>query len=198
MRVLVGCEFSGIVRDAFLAHGHDAWSCDLLPTERPGPHIQDDILAHLDEGWDLGVFHPPCTFLTVAANGWHARRPERQAKREQAFEFFMQLYRAPIARVCVENPIGVVSTLFRPADQIIQPWMFGNEQRKGTCLWMRRLPGILPTKVVEPEKVKGTSPKGKKYYSMNWLPQSDERWKIRSRTFPGVAAAMAEQWGILT
>jgi hypothetical protein len=170
----------------------------LLPTERPGPHIQGDVLEHLDEGWGLGIFHPPCTFLTVAANGWHARRPERQAKREQAFEFFMQLYRAPIARVCVENPIGVVSTLFRPADQIIQPWMFGNEQRKGTCLWMRRLPGILPTKVVEPESVKGISPKGKKYYSMNWLPQSDERWKIRSRTFPGVAAAMAEQWGILT
>lgn len=195
MRVLVACEFSGAVRDAFRALGHDAVSCDLLPTEKPGPHMQGDVLTLLDGEWDLMIAHPPCTYLTVAANGWHARRPERQPLREEAAAFFMALYNAPIARVCIENPIGVMSTLFRKPDQIVQPWQYGHPERKATCFWTRGLPKLTPSNVVEPETVKGLSPKGKKYYSLNWLRQNEERWKIRSRTFTGIAAAMASQWG---
>lgn len=196
MRVLVACEFSGIVRDAFRARGHDAVSCDLLPSEAPGPHMQGDVLDLIDGGdFDLMIAHPPCTYLTVAANGWHAKRPERQPLREEAAEFFMRLYNAPIPRVCVENPIGVMSTLFRKPDQIVQPWQYGHQERKATCFWLRGLPPLTPTDVREPEGVKGVSPKGKKYYALNWLPQNEERWKIRSRTFAGIAAAMAEQWG---
>lgn len=197
MRVLIACEFSGIVRDAFRSRGHDAVSCDLLPSETPGPHMQGDILSLLDDSWDLMIAHPPCTYLTVAANGWHARRPERAPLREDAAEFFMALYNAPIPRVCIENPIGVMSTRFRKPDQIVQPWMFGHDTRKATCFWLRGLPRLLPTEVVAPETVKGTSPKGKKYYALNWLPANAERWKIRSRTFQGIANAFASQWGSL-
>ena len=196
MRVLVACEFSGIVRDAFAARGHDAWSCDLLPSERPKLwHIQGDVLDVIHEGWDLIIAHPPCTYLTIAANGWHARRPERQGLRENAAAFFMALYDAPAPHVAVENPVGVMSTLFRKPDQVVQPWQFGHETRKATCFWLRGLPLLKPTKIVEPETVKGTSPKGKKYYSLNWLPANADRWKIRSRTFQGIADAMADQWG---
>lgn len=198
MRVLVACEFSGRVRDAFIARGHDAWSCDLLPSESPRLwHIQGDVLKVIEQGWDLIIAHPPCTYLTVAANGWHARRPEREPLRQEAAAFFMALYNAPAPMVCVENPVGVMSTLFRKPDQVIQPWMFGHPERKATCLWLRGLPPLTPTKPVEPETVKGLSPKGKKYYSLNWLPASEDRWKIRSRTFQGIADAMAEQWGAL-
>lgn len=196
MRVLVACEFSGVVRDAFRALGHDAVSCDLLPSEAPGPHMQGDVRDLLYGGdFDLMIAHPPCTYLTVAANGWHARRPERQPLREEAAEFFMLLYNAPIPRVCVENPVGVMSTLFRKPDQVIQPHWFGHPERKATCLWLRGLEPLQATNRVEPEQVKGLSPKGKKYYSLNWLPAGPERWKIRSRTFSGIAHAMATQWG---
>lgn len=195
MRVLVACEFSGIVRDAFAARGHDAWSCDLLPTERDGQHIQADVLKVVSWGWDLIVAHPPCTYLTIAANGWHARRPEREPLRVKAADFFMRLYNAPAPRIAVENPVGVMSSRFRKPDQVVQPHWFGHPERKATCFWLRGLPPLLPTNKVEPEAVKGVSPKGKKYYAMNWLPQSKDRWKIRSRTFQGIADAMAEQWG---
>jgi hypothetical protein len=208
MKVLVACEFSGIVRDAFRRRGHDAWSCDLLPCERdPQWHIQGDVLPHLADGWDLMIAHPPCTYLTVAANGWHKKRPERAPLREAALAFFIALYNAPVPRVCVENPVGIVSSRFRKPDQIVQPHWFGNPQRKATCFWLRNLPPLEHRETielfggkthVEPEAVMGVSPKGKKYYSMNWLPQSDERWRIRSRTFQGIADAMAEQWGSLT
>lgn len=194
MRVLVGCEFSGTVRDAFSALGHNAWSCDLLPTDVPGQHIQGDVLEILGDGWDLAIFHPPCTYLTVAANGWHAKSPEREPLRVEAAQFFMDCYNAPIRRICVENPVGVMSTRFRAPDQIIQPWMFGHPDRKATCFWLRGLPELQATNRVAPEEVKGVSPKGKKYYSMNWLPQTKDRWKIRSKTFPGIARAMADQW----
>lgn len=202
-RALIACEFSGRVRDAFAALGWEAWSCDFLPTETLGNHIQGDVLAVLNQDWDLMIAHPPCTYLTVAANGWHKKRPERQPLRDEAFRFFMELYNAPIERVCVENPVGVVSTLFRKPDQVIQPHWFGHRERKATCLWLKGLPPLehrherelFGDKThVEPETVKGMSPKGKKYYSLNWLPQNEERWKIRSRTFPGIAKAMAEQW----
>jgi hypothetical protein len=197
MRVLVACEFSGVVREAFKAKGHDAWSCDLLRSDIPSDHhIIGDIRYVLGPEWDLLIAHPPCTYLTVAANGWHRKFFSiRQPKREEAADFFMYLYNYPIYKVCVENPIGVMSSLFRKPDQIIQPWQYGHDTRKATCLWLKGLPKLVPTNIVSPETVKGTSPKGKKYYSMNWLPQSDERWKIRSRTFQGVADAMAEQWG---
>lgn len=196
LRVLVACEFSGIVRDAFKARGHDAWSCDLLPTERPGNHIQGDVLAILGDGWDLMVAHPPCTYLTVAANGHHKRDLARRAPlREEAIEFFLKLFHSSIPKVGIENPVGVLSSRFRKPDQIIQPWQFGHDTRKATCFWTRGLPKLVPTKIVEPETVKGLSPKGKKYYSLNWLPAGPQRWKIRSRTFAGIADAMASQWG---
>lgn len=195
MRVLVACEFSGIVRDAFAALGHDAWSCDLLPSERPGNHIQGNVFDIILDEWDLMIGHPPCTYLTVAANGWHARRPERAPLREKAIRFFTTLLEEPIGKICLENPVGVLSSRFRKPDQIIQPWQFGHETRKATCLWLKNLPLLKPTNIVEPEIVKGTSPKGKKYYGLNWLPQTEDRWKIRSRTFEGIGRAMAEQWG---
>jgi hypothetical protein len=195
--VLVACEFSAVVRDAFARRGHDAWSCDLLPTEgAPLWHMQRDVLDLIREPWDLIIAHPPCTYLTVAANGWHARRPEREQLRQEAVAFFMALYNAPSPRVAVENPVGVMSTLFRKPDQVIQPWMFGHRTRKAICLWLRGLPKLVPTKQVKPETVKGVSPKGKKYYSLNWLPASPDRWKIRSRFFKGIAEAMADQWGM--
>lgn len=199
MRVLVACEFSGRVSDAFLENGHDAWSCDLIPSESSSErHILGNALDILDDGWDLMIAHPPCTYLTVAANGWHARRPERQPLREEAAAFFMALYNAPIARVAVENPIGVMSTLFRKPDQIIQPCQFGHPERKATCLWLKGLPVLSPTKMVEPEgPVHIDSTTGKRRYSLDYLPGNAERWKIRSRTFQGIADAMADQWGSL-
>lgn len=198
LRVLVGCEFSGVVREAFRKRGHDAVSCDLLPTEIPGQHIQGDVLEFLDSpsgrGIDLLIAHPPCTYLTIAANGW-AKQPGRAEKRAAAIRFFVALHDADVPRVCVENPIGILSTEFRKPDQIIQPHWFGHDTRKATCLWLRGLPPLMATALTIPESVKGVSPKGKKYYSLNWLPRNDERWKIRSRTFQGVADAFAEQWG---
>lgn len=200
MRVLIACEFSGVVRDAFSARGHDAMSCDLLPTESPGVHYEGDVfecVRQFPEGWfDLMVAHPPCTYLTVAGNGW-ANRPGRAELMHDAVRFFKALYDLPIEKVCLENPVGRLSTLFRKPDQYIQPWQFGHETRKATGLWLRGLPKLTPTNIIEPEAVKGVSPKGKKYYSLNWLPQTEDRWKIRSRFFPGVAAAMADQWGEL-
>jgi site-specific DNA-cytosine methylase len=199
MRVLVACEFSGIVRDAFAKRGHDAWSCDLLPTEREGKHIQGDVLNISDEGWDLMIAHPPCTYLTVSGNKWMKpefadRFPDRPQQRKDAIDFVMALANAPIEKICIENPIGVMSTQWRRPDQIIQPYFFGDPVPKSTCLWLKNLPKLLPTNMVEPEFIIGKRD-GKKYSLIHYqTPNDPDRWKIRSRTFQGIANAMANQW----
>lgn len=181
MSVLVACEFSGIVRDAFIARGHDAVSCDLLPTERPGPHIQGDVLAVLNNGWDMMIAHPPCTYLAVSGARWMAGRPE---KVEAALRFVRALMDAPIPRKAIENPVSIISSRIRKPDQIIQPWQFGHGETKATCLWLCGLPKLTPTQIVE-----GRTPR------VHRVPPGPDRWKERSRTYPGIAAAMAEQWG---
>jgi hypothetical protein len=196
VRVLVGCEESGVVRDAFLARGHDAWSCDILPTSSPGPHIQDDVLNHLADGWDLAIFHPPCTKLCVSGALWHKRDREAVTR---ALDFVRRLMAAPIERWCIENPVSIISSQIRQPDQIIHPWQFGDPDEKTTCLWMRRLPGLFPTKVVEPIYVKSGT--GRRWSRFFWETSTkykagEERSRARSRTFPGIAAAMSEQWGI--
>lgn len=190
MRVLVACEFSGVVRDAFRARGHDAWSCDLLPTEQSGPHLQWDIAELLDWPnsllnacgipWDLMVAHPPCTHLTRAGDRWYANSPER----EQAVEFVRTLATAPIPRIAIENPRGALSRLWRKPDQVIQPWMFGHGETKATCLWLKNLPPLMATAPVE-----GREPR------VHYAAPGPDRWKERSRTLAGIAAAMADQWG---
>jgi hypothetical protein len=194
VKVLIACEFSGVVRDAFAALGHDAWSCDLLPSESPGKHIQGDAIAAATSGpWDLMIAHPPCTYLSVSGLHWNKRRPERGAKTAEAFEFFMALWNVPIPRKAIENPIGCMSRLWRKPDQIIQPWQFGHDASKATCLWLKGLPLLTPTDVL---------PGGRKARranqtasGQNKLGPSPDRWKLRSMTYPGIAKAMAEQWG---
>jgi hypothetical protein len=188
MRVLVACEYSGTVREAFRALGHDAMSCDLLPTEREGPHHQGDVFDVIGDGWDLMIAHPPCTFLTVSGNKWMKpefadRFPTRHKDREDALEFVRALMAAPIPRIAVENPISVISSRIRKPDQVIQPWMFGHGEVKATCLWLKGLPKIKPTNIVT-----GRADR------LHRLPPGPDRWKERSRTFAGIAQAMAEQW----
>jgi len=186
MRVLVACEFSGVVRDAFLAQGHEALSVDLLPSERPGPHLIGDATLALLEPWDLVIAHPPCTYLCNSGSRWMKDNPERQGKAREAAAFFLKCLRANSPRVCVENPImhHWGRETIRMHDQIIQPWMFGHHEVKRSCLWLKGLPELKPTKVVY-----GTQAK-------SWLaPDSKDRWKNRSRTLTGVAEAMADQWG---
>jgi hypothetical protein len=193
VRVLVACEFSGRVRDAFRALGHDAWSCDLLPTETPGPHIQVDVLQTLGEGWDLVVAHPPCTYLASSGLHWNTRRPERTALTEEALAFVLALVDAPIPRIAVENPIGCLSTRWRKPDQIIQPWQFGHDASKATCLWLKGLPLLQPTDVLPGGRTArraNQTPSGQ-----NRLAPSPTRWKERSVTYSGIATAMAAQWG---
>ena len=179
MRVLVACEFSGIVRDAFRARGHNAWSCDLLATEQDGPHIYGDILEVMGWGWDLMIAHPPCTTLCRAGDRWYNRSPERQA----ALEFVLALYDAPVPRIAIENPRGL-NRHWRQADQVIQPWMFGHGETKATCLWLKNLPPLMAT-AVRSERVP----------RVFFAAPGPERWKERSRTLPGIAQAMADQWG---
>lgn len=205
MRVLVACEFSGIVRDAFAARGHDAWSCDLLPTERPGNHIQDDVLLHLDEDWDLMIAHPPCTDLAASGARWFAQK-RRDGRQQRGAEFFLALAECRIPKRCVENPVGVMSRLYRKPSQIVQPYWFGDSVQKATCLWLTNLTLLQKTRVVDRGMIY-VDPRGHKhggehtlrakraYSPLMLLPRTEERWKIRSRTFPGIAAAMAEQWG---
>ena len=181
MKVLVACEFSGIVRDAFKARRHDAWSCDLLPTEREGQHIQDDVLKHLDEGWDLMIAHPPCTRLAVSGARWF--KDNRQGQYD-AIGFFLQFAYSKIQKICIENPIGIMSSLYRKPDQIIQPWQFGHGETKATCLWLKGLPKLVATNIVP-----GRTPR------VHHESPGPNRWKNRSRTFRGIADAMAEQWG---
>lgn len=181
MRVLVACEFSGVVRSAFRALGHDAWSCDLLPAEDDSEfHYQADVLGLLTRDWDLMVAFPPCTFLAVSGARWFKGRVPQQ---KNALAFVVRLLEAPIPRIALENPIGVISTQIRRPDQIVQPWMFGHGETKATCLWLKGLPKLIPTEVVE-----GSVPR-----AHHAVPGPD-RWKERSRTLPGIAKAMATQW----
>ena len=182
MRVLVACEFSGIVRDAFANKGHNAISCDLLPTEHPGQHYQGDIRDILNDEWDLMIAHPPCTYLAVSGARWFKQRQQEQ---KEALDFIRLLLDAPIHRIALENPIGVISTKIRKPDQIVQPWMFGHGETKATCLWLKNLPLLKPTNIVEGRE-------GRVWKE----PPSPNRWKNRSRTLPGIAAAMADQWGL--
>lgn len=193
MRVLVACEYSGRVRDAFLAKGHDAWSCDLLPTDRPGPHYEGDVRDLLDGEWDLMIAHPPCTHLASSGSRWFK---DKQLEQAEALTFVRTLLEAPISRICLENPVSVISTRVRKPDQIIQPWMFGHDASKKTCLWLKNLPLLEPTAVVEPRLVNGRPRWGNQMDSgQNRLGETKNRWKVRSETYQGVAEAMADQWG---
>lgn len=201
MHVLIGCEFSGIVRDAFIARGHDAVSCDLLPTEREGPHLQMDVLEVLDWGWDLAIFHPPCTYLTCAGNKYfkeeYAHRfPDRWLQRFAAVDFVYTLLACSVPRICLENPVGVISTYIRKPDQIIQPYQFGHTVRKTTCLWLKNLSPLCPTKTVEPWiKTNRNGKTASVVHDAALRLPPDDRWKFRSRTYWGIADAMADQWG---
>lgn len=193
MRILVACEFSGVVREAFAARGHEAWSCDLLPSEVHGRHIQGDVLGVLGDGWDLMIAFPPCTYLCSSGLHWNHRRPERAAQTEAALAFVRALLAAPIPRIALENPVGCISTRIRKPDQIIQPWQFGHPESKATCLWLKGLPVLVPTKVLE----KPASGRWENQTSsgQNRLGPSADRWKLRSATYAGVGQAMASQWG---
>lgn len=181
MRVLVACEFSGTVREAFAAQGHDAWSCDLLETETPGQHIVGDVLDVLGDGWDLMVAHPPCTHLAVSGARWWVDKQQEQA---DALEFVRALMAAPVDRIAIENPVSKISSAIRKPDQIVQPWQFGHGETKATCLWLKNLEPLRPTQVVE-----GREPK------VHHMAPGPNRWRERSRTYAGIAKAMAQQWG---
>lgn len=236
MKVLVGCEFSGTVREAFNRLGHDAWSCDLIDTEIPGQHIKGDVLELLGNGWDLAIFHPPCTHLAVSGARYFAAK-RADGRQQAALDFVRFLLDAPIPRIALENPVSIISTAIRKPDQVIQPWQFGHPESKATCLWLKGLPELKPTKILQPEWAKnpdGTDykdAKGKRYSpthyfagrmqrddgqlsllpdarreqrarwanqtasGQNKLGPSPDRWKLRSKTYQGIADAMAAQWG---
>ena len=178
--------------------GHDAMSCDLLPTDAPGPHYQGDVRDLLDDGWDLMIAHPPCTYLCSSGLHWNKRRPQRAQMTEDALEFVRQLLDAPINRIALENPVGCISTRIRKPDQTIQPWQFGHDASKATCLWLKNLPLLKPTLLVQGRLVNGRSRWGNQTDSgQNRLPPSEDRWKVRSETYEGIATAMANQWGCL-
>ena len=197
MKVLVACEYSGRVRDAFLARGHDAISCDLLPTDSPGPHYQGDVLELIRrEKFDLMVAHPPCTYLCSSGLHWNGRIPGRAEKTEEALDFVRALLFCDIPRIALENPTGCIGTRIRKSDQTIQPWQFGADASKATCLWLKGLPKLVPTSIVEPRIVNGKKRWGNQTDSgQNRLGPSDDRWKVRSETYVGIAEAMAAQWG---
>lgn len=185
-RVLVACEFSGTVRNAFTSAGWEAWSCDLLPSEKPGNHIQGDAMDAIQNHgpWDMMVAHPPCTHLAVSGSRWFK---DKRAEQAEALEFVRRLMEAPIPRIAIENPISVISSKIRKPDQIIQPWQFGHGETKATCLWLRGLPKLQPTNIVDGREAR-----------VHRMPPGPNRWKERSRTFQGIAEAMAEQWGNLS
>jgi hypothetical protein len=203
MKVLVACEYSGVVRDAFRRAGHSAWSCDLFPTDEASHfakyHFQKDVLSVIrTAGWmfDLLIAHPPCTYLCSSGLHWNKRTPGREQMTERSIRFVLALMAAPIERIAIENPIGRISTAVRKPEQIIQPWQFGEDASKATCLWLKNLPVLKPTKLVEPRIVNG-----KKRWSnqtdsgQNRLGPSPDRWRERSKTYLGIAEAMADQWG---
>jgi hypothetical protein len=181
MKVLIACEYSGAVRDAFIAQGHDAMSCDLLPTEQLGPHYQGDVRDLLNDGWELMIAHPPCTHLAVSGARWFK---DKQQEQTESLDFVRLLLDAPIEKIALENPISIISSRIRKPDQIVQPWMFGHGETKATCLWLKNLPKLEPTNIV-----KGREPK------VHRMSPGPDRWKERSRTYQGIANAMAQQWG---
>lgn len=181
MRVLVACEFSGAVRNAFLQRGHDAVSCDLLPSDTLGPHIQGDVLKILNDGWDMMIAHPPCTHLAVSGARWFKDKQQEQA---DALDFVRRLLDAPIPRIALENPISIISSRIRKPDQIIQPWQFGHGETKATCLWLKNLQTLTPTRIVQGREAK-----------VHKMPPGPDRWKKRSVTYLGIAEAMSRQWG---
>ena len=204
MKVLVACEYSGRVRDAFIKAGHEAISCDLVPTDAPGPHYQGDVMNIINDGWDLLIAFPPCTYLTLTGNKWFKpefadRFPQRHQQRKDAVDFFMKLAAIPIPKIAIENPIGVMSSIYRKPDQIIQPWQFGFPTTKATCLWLKGLPALKPTNIVDKGEVvisKSGNRMSRWYYETSKLPlKNGARAKARSVTFQGVADAMADQWG---
>lgn len=182
MRVLVACEYSGRVRDAFRSKGHEAISCDLLPTDVPGPHHQGPVEEILGDGWDLMIAHPPCTHLAVSGARWFKDKKEEQ---RQALDFVRLLLDSPVEKIALENPVSVISSHIRKPDQIIQPWQFGHGETKKTCLWLKNLPPLKATKIVEGRENR-----------IHRMPPSTDRWKLRSMTYQGIADAMADQWGI--
>ena len=181
MRVLVACEFSGRAREAFRLMGHDAWSCDLLPTDIHGQHIQGDVLSRLRDGWDLMIAHPPCTHLAVSGARWFIQKHKQQT---EALIFVQSLLDAPIERIALENPISIISSRIRKPDQIIQPWQFGHGEVKATCLWLKNLPKLVSTDIVDGRVAR-----------VHKEPPGPDRWKRRSVTYQGIADAMAAQWG---
>ena len=183
MRVLVACEYSGRVRDAFIRAGHDAVSCDLLPTEMPGPHYQGDVTDLLEDGWDMMIAHPPCTHLAVSGARWFKNKQVEQA---EALDFVRLLLNAPIDRIALENPVSIISSRIRKPTQTIQPWQFGHGESKATCLWLKNLPPLTPTNIVEGREAR-----------VHKMSPGPDRWKERSRTYTGIAQAMADQWGVL-
>lgn len=196
MKVLVACESSGIVRDAFRALGHDAMSCDLLPCDVPGPHYQGDVRDILGDGWDLLIAHPPCTYLCSSGMHWTTRGLRDPQLTEEAIAFVQLLMDVPIARIAIENPVGAISTRIRPADQYIQPYQFGDDASKKTGLWLKGLPLLRQTCAIAPRIVNGKPRWSNQTDSgQNKLPPSADRWKARSQTYQGIAAAMAAQWG---
>lgn len=202
MKVLVACEYSGRVRDAFIRGGHNAMSCDLLPTDAPGPHYQGDVRDVLYDGWDLLIAHPPCTYLTSAGLHWNKRRPERAQQTLDALDFVRLLLGAPIARIALENPVGCISSQIRKPDQTIQPYEFGEDASKATCLWLKGLPVITPTSRFAGRMVMHNGKLVERFENQtdggqNKLPPSVDRWKLRSTTYPGIAKAFADQWGPL-
>lgn len=183
MKVLVACEFSGTVREAFTKLGHEAVSCDLLSTDLPGRHYQGNVLDILNEGWDLMIAHPPCTHLAVSG-ARHFEQKRKDGRQKEGIDFFMQMINADIPKIAVENPISIMSSIYRKPDQIIQPWQFGHGETKSTCLWLKNLPKLVPTDIVEGREAR-----------IHLMPPSVDRWKLRSITYQGIADAMAEQWG---
>ncbi len=182
MKILIACEFSGTVREAFANLGHDVLSCDLLPTDKPGAHYQGNVMDIIDNGWDMMIAHPPCTHLAVSGARWFKDKKIEQAA---ALDFVRELMAANIDRICIENPISIISSKIRRPDQIIQPWMFGHGETKATCLWLKNLPPLVPTDIVEGREAK-----------VHKMPPSADRWKLRSKTYSGIAKAMAQQWGL--
>ena len=184
MRVLVACEYSGRVRDAFAKRGHTAVSCDLLPSDSPhGWHVQGDVLDILDKGWDLLIAHPPCTHLAVSG-ARHFAAKQASGVQQEALDFVRALLDAPIERIALENPVSIISSRIRKPDQVIQPWQFGHGETKATCLWLKNLPKLQPTNIVEGRENR-----------VHRMPPSADRWKKRSTTYQGIADAMASQWG---
>lgn len=195
MKVLVACEYSGIVRNEFQKLGHDAWSCDLLPTEIPGKHYQGYLedFINIESAWDLIIAHPPCDHLAVSGARWFEEK-RKDGRQEKAIAFFMMIANIDCPKICIENPVGIMSSLWRKPDQIIQPYQFGHEATKTTCLWLKNLPLLKPTNIVSKGE-RHVTKSGRSLPKWYNLPPSDTRWKDRSRTFFGIAQAMADQWG---